>query len=156
MKKSKNYQKIISQLEDLYVHVSDMAKIDDDDSNSVWIKDKKALQEAIGIIDDYEKATEQTALLVQRYEVGAKVIHRDLYIPIWFYSNIKNGRYDRVTPNALHSNLVLFKLHRDMDIYVCPNCGRRARLNHTYCHWCGKKLLWESVSIPRKRRKSGK
>ena len=56
MKKSKNYQKIISQLEDLYVHVSDMAKIDDDDSNSVWIKDKKALQEAIGIIDDYEKA----------------------------------------------------------------------------------------------------
>ena len=41
MKKTKNYQKIISQLEDLYVHVSDMAKIDDDDSNSVWIKDKK-------------------------------------------------------------------------------------------------------------------
>ena len=120
MKKTKNYQKIIGQLEDLYVHVSDMAKIDDDDSNSVWNKDKKALQEAIGIIDDYEKATEQTALLVQRYEVGAKVIHRD------------------------------------MDIYVCPNCGRRARLNHTYCHWCGRKLLWESVSIPRKRRKSGK
>ena len=117
MKKTKNYQKIISQLENLYVHVSEMAQSDGGD---VWIKDKKALQEAIGIIDDYEKATEQTAQLVQRYEVGAKVIHRD------------------------------------MDIYVCPNCGRRARLNHTYCHWCGKKLLWESVSIPRKRRKSGK
>lgn len=109
MKKSKNYQKIISQLEDLYVHVSDMAKIDDDDSNSVWIKDKKALQEAIGIIDDYEKATEQASLLVQRYEVGARVVHRD------------------------------------MDIYVCPNCGRRAKLNHAYCHWCGKKLLWNSI-----------
>lgn len=120
MKKSKNYQKIISQLEDLYVHVSDMAKIDDDDSNSVWIKDKKALQEAIGIIDDYEKATEQTALLVQRYEVGAKVIHRD------------------------------------MDIYVCPNCGRRARLNHTYCHWCGKKLIWDGVPASQRKVKKKK
>lgn len=120
MKKTKNYQKIISQLEDLYVHVSDMAKIDDDDSNSVWIKDKKALQEAIGIIDDYEKATEQTALLVQRYEVGAKVIHRD------------------------------------MDIYVCPNCGRRARLNHTYCHWCGKRLIWDIIPASQQKVKKKK
>ena len=117
MKKSKNYQKIISQLENLYIHVSEMAKAGGDE---IWSKDKKALQEAIGIIDDYEKATEQAALLVQRYEVGAKVIHRD------------------------------------MDIYVCPNCGRRARMNHTYCHWCGKKLIWDSVPVPRKRRKNGK
>lgn len=84
MKKTKNYQKIIVQLEDLYVHVSDMAKIDDDDSNSVWNKDKKALQEAIGIIDDYEKATEQTALLVQRYEVDMRW-ERRLYIETWIY-----------------------------------------------------------------------
>ena len=117
MKKSKNYQKIISQLENLYIHVSDMAKAGGDD---IWSKDKKALQDAIGIIDDYEKATEQTALLVQKYEVGANVIHRG------------------------------------MGIYVCPQCGRRARINHTYCHWCGKKLIWDSVSVPQKRRKSGK
>ena len=117
MKKTKNYQKIISQLENLYVHVSEMAQLNGGD---VWIKDKKALQEAIGIIDDYEKATEQTAQLVQRYEVGAKVIHRD------------------------------------MDIYTCPNCGRRARHNHAYCHWCGKKLIWDSVPAPQKRRKNGK
>lgn len=77
MKKTKNYQKIISQLENLYVHVSEMTQSDGGD---VWIKDKKALQEAIGIIDDYEKATEQTAQMVQRYEVGAKVIHRDMDI----------------------------------------------------------------------------
>ena len=117
MKKSKNYQKIISQLENLYVHVSEMAQSDGD---SVWSKDKKALQEAIGIIDDYEKATEQTAQLVQRYEVGAKVIRRD------------------------------------MDIYVCPNCGRRAKLNHIYCHWCGKKLLWNSIPASQRKAKKKK
>ena len=77
MKKSKNYQKIISQLDNLYIHVSEMAKAGGDE---IWSKDKKALQEAIGIIDDYEKATEQAALLVQRYEVGAKVVHRGMSI----------------------------------------------------------------------------
>lgn len=117
MKKSKNYQKIISQLENLYVHVSEMAK---DGGDEIWSKDKKALQEAIGIIDDYEKATEQAALLVQRYEVGAKVIHRD------------------------------------MDIYVCPNCGRRARPNHTYCHWCGKKLIWDIIPASQRKMKKKK
>ncbi|MBS6728771.1 MAG: hypothetical protein KH260_05655 [Lachnospiraceae bacterium oral taxon 082] len=117
MKKSKNYQKIISQLENLYIHVSEMAKAGGDD---IWSKDKKALQDAIGIIDDYEKATEQAALLVQRYEVGAKVIHRG------------------------------------MSICVCPQCGRRARINHAYCHWCGKKLIWDSVPVPQKRRKNRK
>nr|WP_314099856.1 zinc ribbon domain-containing protein [uncultured Lachnoanaerobaculum sp.] len=117
MKKSKNYQKIISQLENLYVHVSEMAK---DGGDEIWSKDKKALQEAIGIIDDYEKATEQAALLVQRYEVGAKVIHRD------------------------------------MDIYVCPNCGRRAKLNHAYCHRCGKKLLWNSIPASQQKVKKKK
>ena len=94
-----------------------MAKAGGDE---IWSKDKKALQEAIGIIDDYEKATEQATLLVQRYEVGAKVIRRD------------------------------------MGIYVCPQCGRRARLNHAYCHWCGKKLIWDSVPVQQKRRKNGK
>jgi len=72
------------------------------------------------VIDDYEKATEQAALLVQRYEVGAKVIHRD------------------------------------MDIYVCPNCGRRAKLNHAYCHWCGKKLLWNSIPASQQKVKKKK
>jgi putative adenylate kinase len=117
MKKSKNYQKIISQLENLYIHVSEMAKTGGDET---WSKDKKALQDAIGIIDDYERATDQAALLLQKYEVGAKAIHKD------------------------------------MDIYVCPNCGRRARFNNAHCHWCGKKLLWDSVPLPRKRRKNGK
>ena len=117
MKKSKNYQKIISQLENLYIHVSEMAK---DGGDEISSKDKKALQEAIGIIDDYEKATEQAALLVQRYEVGAKVIHRD------------------------------------MDIYVCPNCGRRARINHAYCHWCGKKLIWDIIPASQQKVKKKK
>lgn len=57
MKVSKNYQKIISQLKSLYAHVSDMAM--EDNSESIWKEDMEALQEAIDIIYDYEKATEQ-------------------------------------------------------------------------------------------------
>ena len=28
------------------------------------------------------------------------------------------------------------------DIWCCPACGRRTYYNHSYCHYCGKKLGW--------------
>ena len=28
-------------------------------------------------------------------------------------------------------------------IWVCPDCGRKTAYNHSYCHWCGKKLGWK-------------
>ncbi len=33
-------------------------------------------------------------------------------------------------------------IHRGMDVYQCPACGKRTSRNHTHCHWCGKKLGW--------------
>ena len=56
-KVNKDYRRIIRQLESLYAHASDMTRVDSADD--IWKKDMKALQEAIDIIYDYEKATEQ-------------------------------------------------------------------------------------------------
>lgn len=27
--------------------------------------------------------------------------------------------------------------------FICPNCGLRAVVLETYCHYCGQKLHWE-------------
>lgn len=27
-------------------------------------------------------------------------------------------------------------------VWHCPNCNRRTRPGHSFCHWCGKKLQW--------------
>lgn len=78
MKASKNYQKIISRLESLYTHVSHMAR--GDDVESIWKEDMEALQEAIDIIYDYEKATEQVKELIQKYEVAGAIIRREMGI----------------------------------------------------------------------------
>ena len=74
-KPNKDYQKIISQLENLYAHVSDMAK--GDDADNIWKEDMEALQKAIDIISNYERATKQTADILQRYEFAEPVIQRD-------------------------------------------------------------------------------
>ena len=55
-KVNKDYRRIIRQLESLYAHASDMVRTDSADD--IWKKDMKALQEAIDIIYDYEKATD--------------------------------------------------------------------------------------------------
>jgi hypothetical protein len=28
-------------------------------------------------------------------------------------------------------------------VWVCPECGRRVQYNHSYCHYCGKRMCWE-------------
>ena len=101
-KEGKDYQKIIKQLEGLREHCSDMKK----GGESVWEMDELALQEAMDIIADYEKATAQTAEMIRKYETETPAIHRG------------------------------------MDVYQCPACGKRTSKNHTHCHWCGKKLGW--------------
>lgn len=77
-KTSKNYQKIITQLESLYAHALDMAR--GDDTDDIWKEDMEALQEAIDIIYDYEKATEQATELIQKYEVAEPIIRREMGI----------------------------------------------------------------------------
>ena len=27
-------------------------------------------------------------------------------------------------------------------VWVCPACGKKIPYNHSYCHWCGKKVGW--------------
>ena len=29
-----------------------------------------------------------------------------------------------------------------LDLYLCPECNRKTKLNHSFCHHCGKKLGW--------------
>lgn len=103
-KPTKDYQQIIKQLENLQSHCSSMAA--QKDAEEVWRNDTDALQEAIDIIADYEKATAQTVEMIRKYETETPAIHRG------------------------------------MDFYQCPACGKRTSRNHTHCHWCGKKLGW--------------
>lgn len=61
-KASKDYQKIIKQIEDLKERCNDT--------------EKAAVQEAMDIISDYEKATAETSRLIMHYETMDKPIHR--------------------------------------------------------------------------------
>lgn len=61
-KPTRDYQQIIKQLEDLQGHCSSMAA--PKDAEEIWKSDVDALQEAIDIISDYEKATAQAAAMV--------------------------------------------------------------------------------------------
>lgn len=73
-KPTRNYQQIIKQLEDLQDHCSSM--VAPKDAEEIWKSDVDALQEAIDIISDYEKATAQAAAMVQKYEQPEMTIKR--------------------------------------------------------------------------------
>lgn len=32
---------------------------------------------------------------------------------------------------------------RKSGVWVCPDCGRRVQYNHSYCHYCGKRVGWD-------------
>lgn len=68
------YDEIIEQLENIKDHCSDMAR--GKDADEIWQKDVDALDEAIDIIADYEKATAQNAEMMQRYEKPEMAIKR--------------------------------------------------------------------------------
>ena len=113
-KVGKDYKTIIEQLEDLRGHTITMEK--SDCTKNMWSKDTKALQEAIDIIADYEKTTQQATNLMQKYEQEAVVIQKD------------------------------------MNVYVCPMCGKRVQIGHIHCYWCGKKLAWDNNGRVRDKR----
>lgn len=31
-------------------------------------------------------------------------------------------------------------------VWVCPTCGRRIQYNHSYCHYCGKRVGWREIN----------
>lgn len=71
---SRDYEKIILQLEDLYGNSESFAK----DGSQVWQDDMKALREAIDIISDYEKLSSQVVRLTERYETKQGLIREGI------------------------------------------------------------------------------
>lgn len=74
--------------------------------------------------------------------LGELIVHciRDL-------EELRDVQYDNDRIREEWDNLV--KRHRTEqrpqlsgDIYLCPTCGRRTRLNNSYCHSCGQRLGW--------------
>lgn len=35
---------------------------------------------------------------------------------------------------------------RRSGVWCCPKCGKRIQYNHSFCHWCGKKVGWKQCS----------
>ena len=71
-KTSKDYQKIMEQLERLREHCCDMAK----GGEEVWKDDETALQEAMDIIHDYESIVASHNRMVEHYETADMTIKR--------------------------------------------------------------------------------
>ena len=65
----------------------------------------EALEEALDILQDYEKQARQASKDMKHFYTADKALK-------------ENG------------------------LRLCPKCKRQVRYNHTYCHWCGKKLGW--------------
>lgn len=73
-KATKEYKKIIAALDNLKDHCKSMAR--DKDSDEIWQQDVQALQEAMDIISDYEKAVADSSRMTQHYEMMVKPARR--------------------------------------------------------------------------------
>lgn len=110
MRTRKQYMKIIKQLENLQEHCQSMAA--PKDSSEIWGNDVAALSEAIDIISDYEKATEQTASLVMKYETAGMAIKKAAGV----YVCPDCGK--RAQPGHTHCHWCGKKLTWDRDAYA--------------------------------------
>lgn len=66
------YKEIIKALKDLREHCNEMSE----GKASIWKTDVDALDEAMDIIADYEKATAQASEMIQKYERPAMAVRR--------------------------------------------------------------------------------
>lgn len=64
MGKTKDYKKIIAQLDNLQEHTRSMER----DGEEIWKQDSEALQEAMDIISDYEKVVASLNRMIEQYE----------------------------------------------------------------------------------------
>lgn len=48
--------------------------------------------------------------------------------------------YNRMVEHYETANMTI---KRQTGVYVCPECGKRVYIGHSYCHWCGKKVCWD-------------
>ena len=72
-KASKEYQKLINDLDSLRDYCKEMAR---EQPNGSWRNDIESLQEAMDIISDYEKVVSDSNRLIQHYETEARPINR--------------------------------------------------------------------------------
>ena len=71
------YKEIMKQLKDLREHCNDMLQDKyTKDPHGTHQKDVDALDEAMDIIADYEKATAQNAAMMQKYEMPEMAVRR--------------------------------------------------------------------------------
>ena len=88
-KVNKDYRRIIRQLESLYAHASDMTRVDSADD--IWKKDMEALQEAIDIVYDYEKAIDLGKLHEKLLKLKGIGKMKTLAIMEVIYLHFRNG-----------------------------------------------------------------
>lgn len=111
--------KVLEQLSSLKDNSASFAKAEDADP--IWQTDIEALEAAISILSALqdEGVCDAEALkdLLFDYNLASrqqKELHRKF----------------EVAARALR---------RD-GAFLCPECSHRVGVNHTHCHWCGKKL----------------
>lgn len=71
-----DYKEIIKAMKDLREHCNEMLEDKDTEPYSIWQTDVDALDEAMDIIADYEKATAQLSEMTQRYEMPEMAVRR--------------------------------------------------------------------------------
>ena len=92
-------------------------------ADEIWSKDIRALEETTGILctmqDEGINSAEELKDLIFDYKLAVK--HNQEYVR-------KFGTPERVYPKD--------------DVWHCPECNHRVQINHSFCHWCGKRLAW--------------
>ena len=120
-KKPMTVSEIISQLSSLKDNSESFAA--DPDADEIWKKDIEVLNEIIDIFHVLELEGITDAEILKDF------IHDyDLTVAANKEYNRKFGTPERAYPKD--------------DVWHCPECNHRVQINHSFCHWCGKRLAW--------------
>lgn len=112
---------IMSQLSSIKDNSADMAR--GTDADPIWQADVDACETAISILDALQDEgvtdAESAHDLLHDYKSLAKqyqTMHLQYEIP----------------SRPFHSD----------GVWHCPACNKKTAVNHSFCHWCGKRLKW--------------
>ena len=53
-----------------------------------------------------------------------------------------NKEYNRMIQ---HYETMAKPVHRS-GVWCCPSCGKRIQYNHSFCHYCGKRIGWVGIN----------
>lgn len=114
-------ERILEQLNSLHENSASFAS--EKDADPIWSEDCTALEAAIAMIralrDEGVNDAEALKDLIFDYDLAVK-------------QNKENHRKFEIAAKA-------FKMD---GVYHCPECNHRVAPNHSFCHWCGKRLGW--------------